>query len=355
MGATIIQRERETRPDGVPVEMVAWLVEPPVPGNAHGYKYRLYAGSVETGWGINMRLEKHFPTESVKDEFRVWTQIVKPELQLSANVLNICEYGVTEILNNVIDHSKSNNLIIRGEQDSQKTTLEIEDDGIGVFARLRAFFDFDSDIHALIELVKGKLTIAPDQHSGEGLFFASKVFDLFVIQAGELSVSFVNNQCEVRFVPSRVGTLLHMEIANNSKKTMEQTFNQFSDSGDRGFYRTRFFLSLAALEGNLVSRSQAKRVAARFEQFSEVELDFSGVHSIGQAFADELFRVWPLSHLHTNLQITNANEAVLKMCRHIKGRIDLPQLNASNDAGEKPPEENDGGDGSGGDMSDGLP
>lgn len=44
MGATIIQRERETRPGGVLVEMVVWHVEPSVPGCAHGYKYRLYAG-----------------------------------------------------------------------------------------------------------------------------------------------------------------------------------------------------------------------------------------------------------------------------------------------------------------------
>lgn len=49
----------------------------------------------------------------------------------------------------------------------------------------------------------------------------------------------------------RIGTLIHMEITNNSQKTMEQTFNQFSDSGDRGFYRTRFLLSLAALEVQL--------------------------------------------------------------------------------------------------------
>lgn len=44
MGATIIQRDRETRPDGVLIEIVVWAVDPPVAGCAHGYKYRLYAG-----------------------------------------------------------------------------------------------------------------------------------------------------------------------------------------------------------------------------------------------------------------------------------------------------------------------
>ena len=39
-------------------------------------------------------------------------------------------------------------------------------------------------------------------------------------------------------------------------------------------------------EGLLVTRSQAKRVAQRFECFKRVELDFVGVSDIGQAFAD---------------------------------------------------------------------
>jgi hypothetical protein len=80
-----------------------------------------------------------------------------------------------------------------------------------------------------------------------------------------------------------------------------------------------------AFEGNLVSRSQARRVAARFEQFGEVELDFSGVASVGQAFADELLRVWPLHHPQTRLLVVNAGEAVLRMIAHVRGRGDLPQ------------------------------
>ncbi len=282
-----------------------------------------------------MKLEKYFPLDTVKDEFRVWTQLAKPELRLPANVLYICEYGFTETLNNVIDHAQAQNLIIRGQQDTMSTVFEIEDDGIGVFAKLRTHFGLDSDIHALIELVKGKLTVAPEAHSGEGLFFASKMFDRFVIESGELSVSFTHDQCEVRNVAPRQGTLIQMEIANDSPKTAVQVFNHFCDTEALIFYKTRFFISLAALEGNLISRSQAKRVAVRFEQFSEVELDFTGVESLGQAFADELVRVWPLIHPQTKLLIVNANDTVLKMISHVKGRIDLPQPIPASDPQEK--------------------
>ncbi len=103
-------------------------------------------------------MEKRLPIATVKDEFRIWAQLVKPELHLSAAALMMCEYGFTEMLNNVLDHSQGNTVSIRVEQDEQCVNMEIEDDGIGVLASLREFFGLDSDVHALIELVKGKLT-----------------------------------------------------------------------------------------------------------------------------------------------------------------------------------------------------
>ena len=272
------------------------------------------------------KFEQRFSLDAMQDEFTIWTQIVKPSLRLPPNVLDICLHGFTEVLNNVIDHSQGKSVTIRGQQADASTIFEIEDDGVGVFGRLRAYFAFDSDIHALIELVKGKLTVAPQAHTGEGLFFSSKMFDQFIIESGELSVSFAENECEVRNIACRQGTLIRMEIANNSARTTKQVFDQFCGGENYAFNKTRFFLTLAAFEGSLVSRSQAKRVAARFEKFGEVELDFASVESIGQGFADELLRVWPLTHPQTKLLVTNANDAVLMMVGHIKGRQDLPQI-----------------------------
>ena len=44
MDAKLIHRSKQTRADGVTIEMVIWSVEPAVPGSAHEYKYRFYAG-----------------------------------------------------------------------------------------------------------------------------------------------------------------------------------------------------------------------------------------------------------------------------------------------------------------------
>jgi hypothetical protein len=67
------------------------------------------------------------------------------------------------------------------------------------------------------------------------------------------------------------------------------------------------------LDDPLVSRSQAKRVLARVDLFRTVVFDFSGVDSIGQAFADEIFRVFAQSHPGMELLFVHANASVRKM------------------------------------------
>ena len=64
-------------------------------------------------------------------------------------------------------------------------------------------------------------------------------------------------------------------------------------------------------DDKLVSRSQAKRVLVRIEKFKTVVFDFESVETIGQAFADEIFRVFKsrqpdieLIHLNANKQVT---------------------------------------------------
>ena len=50
-----------------------------------------------------------------------------------------------------------------------------------------------------------------------------------------------------------------------------------------------------------VSRSEAKRLLTNLERFREVVVDFTGVQSVGQGFADEVFRVWARANPETKL------------------------------------------------------
>jgi hypothetical protein len=116
-----------------------------------------------------------------------------------------------------------------------------------------------------------------------------------------------------------------MEISNNSTQITLEVSTRSPHPEELTFCKIPFFLSVAAFGSELITRSQAKRILARFESFEKVELDFTGIQLTGQGFADELARVWPLSHPATQLFITNATEPVEKMFRHVKGRPDLPQ------------------------------
>ncbi len=75
-------------------------------------------------------------------------------------------------------------------------------------------------------------------------------------------------------------------------------------------------MRLVQCEGEkLITRSQAKRVARCFEDLDRVELDFAGISEIGQAFADEIFRVFQAAHPGIRIIPINTEPAVANMIR----------------------------------------
>lgn len=63
----------------------------------------------------------------------------------------------------------------------------------------------------------------------------------------------------------------------------------------------------------LIARSQAKQLFNWNESFDTVVLNFHKIDSIGQSFADELFRVIPKAHPDIQFIIQNASQQILKM------------------------------------------
>ena len=66
-----------------------------------------------------------------------------------------------------------------------------------------------------------------------------------------------------------------------------------------------------------MSRSQAKRLLARLDQFSEVLLDFNDVEDIGQPFADEIFRVFQNAHPEIRILTARTNPNIDKMIEFV--------------------------------------
>ncbi len=123
------------------------------------------------------------------------------------------------------------------------------------------------------------------------------------------------------------GTLVSMKIAKSAPQTIQGIFEKFaSEKDDYGFTKTHVVIELARYEGeNLMSRSQAKRILMRVEKFKEVLLDFKGVESIGEAFADEMFRVHPLEHPNVLLPPSNTQSSGMKNIQPDKNPRGIPQ------------------------------
>ena len=115
------------------------------------------------------------------------------------------------------------------------------------------------------------------------------------------------------------GTAVWMTISTSATQTASEVFSKYQDD-DYLFTKTHVPVALSRYPGEqLVSRSQAKRVLTRFEKFSEVSLDFQGVQEIGQAFADEIFRVFRNSHPETKVLAFNTSPAIDRMISHVQG------------------------------------
>jgi hypothetical protein len=169
---------------------------------------------------------------------------------------------------------------------------------------------------AILELSKGKLTTDPDRHTGQGIFFTSRMLDEFSILSRGAYFSHEATQPADWILPDDdpdTSTMVTMELDNNTERTLKDVFDQYSSGDNYDFSKTVVPLRLAKFgEEKLISRSQAKRALARVERFKSVVFDFAGVEMIGQAFADEIFRIWAKAHGDVVCTVIDAGPAVRK-------------------------------------------
>lgn len=269
--------------------------------------------------GENRRFVRSYPKNGLAED-RVWHADLQPLLaNLPRNVLDIAQHGITEMVNNAVDHSEARSVTVAMECSRGQLQLGISDDGIGIFRKISRALALPDERLALLELSKGKLTTDPQRHSGEGIFFTSRMFDAFRIVSGALvfdhdasfDLDLLDEAGEVG------GTCVTMQIATASPRMVSAVFAEYSSGPDEySFARTVVPVRLAKVgDEALVSRSQAKRLLQRVERFRHVVLDFSGVASIGQAFADEIFRVFANAHAEVELIAIHAAPEVQQMIR----------------------------------------
>lgn len=255
----------------------------------------------------NRNLSEHEVLDTIENQYTILKQL--PE-----NVLNIFTYAFSEILNNAIEHSKSKDIDIEVSITNGKLTFIINDFGIGVFRNVMKKNKLKNELEAIQDILKGKTTTKPREHTGEGIFFTSKVGDVFTLESfGFLLV--VNNKTKNIYIQKppiqKQGTKAKFTITVNSNRHVKDVFVKFAEEEtDFGFDKTEIKVKLYSTRGVYVSRSQARRVLVGLDKFKSVILDFENVSMVGQAFADEVFRVFKNKYPDIKLIPINMEEHV---------------------------------------------
>lgn len=240
---------------------------------------------------------------------------------IKPNVKTILAYAFTEILNNAIEHSGSKTIHYQIIRNGRTIEFTIKDHGSGVFKNIRSKFNLASDLEAIQELIKGKSTTAPEKHTGEGIFFTAKAADKFSLSSFDKSLTFDNGVDDV-FVKeeksSFQGTTVKFTIGLESAKILENIFKEYSNESFV-FDKSKVNIKLFAGETEYMSRSQAKRLLNNLDKFAKIILDFKDIKTIGQGFADQIFRIFRLEHPEIEIETINCSDMVLMMIKHVKG------------------------------------
>lgn len=276
--------------------------------------------------GKNREFSKTFKVDDNFDEFEVYnTDFYWVVEHLPKNIEEIVEWGFTEILNNVKDHSQAKDVFIFLKVINNKVNLIINDNGIGIFNNIKKHKNIVNNKQILLELSKGKLTTDKENHTGLGIFWSIKSFDEFGIYTdGKIynlkdkktfNLKPTDDKDVDNYMQKDLSTSIMMSINASSKTKLKDVFDNFALQPECELNTTILNLALISERNRLVSRSQAKQVVNRLEEFKFITFDFAGIESIGQGFADEIFRVFWKKYPTLELSWINTNEDIEKMIK----------------------------------------
>lgn len=303
------------------------------------FHYRTYVSKmlrqlIEEG---RVRLEKHgrnvvyFVSDTVVGleenlhlkglhEDEIWAKLRKTTAflnDISEQAENILYFAFTEMLNNAIDHSRSGVGYVKIWLEDDRLKFIVKDNGVGVFRNVMTKKHLHSEIDAIQELIKGKLTTAARRHSGEGIFWTSKIADCFELKSYGYALM-INNNIEDYTIKTLnkevVGTEVYFEVAKDTDKSIRKLFREYTFDTEHLTLDTTVIPVNLYQEGDIwISRSQAKKILAGLDKYKKIIFNFAGVEVIGQAFADEIFRVWNIEHPDIILEPINMSDTVRLM------------------------------------------
>lgn len=266
----------------------------------------------------NASLEEHKVFMEIEDKLLRFKEL--PE-----NIRSIFTFAFLEMLNNAIEHSTSKIISVEIVLRDRLLSFVVNDAGVGVFRNIMKKKNLQSEIEAIQDLLKGKTTTLPRTHSGEGIFFTSKTADSFILDSFGRILSIDNNTDDVlarATSASKRGTRVIFKINTDSGRHLNDVFKKYTNIGgdsDYGFDKTEIRVKLFTSGGVHISRSQARRILEGLEKFKVIMLDYKDVPLVGQAFVDEIYRVFQNKHPDIVIQEENMSEGVQFMVERAKG------------------------------------
>ena len=258
---------------------------------------------------------KIYKNKNLEEDILYDELIKKYEIDKKNNVKHILVYAFTEMLNNAIEHSEGTEISIHYAENYFNIFVIIKDNGIGIFRKIVRDHNLKNENEAIFELKKGKLTSDAENHSGEGIFFTSKVVDYFLISSFNKTFSSGSDEYFYSIEQNRERTIKGTEVIlvlnKNTERTTKEIFDEYT-SDDFVFNKTKITVHLAKdyLGHDFVSRSLAKRILMNVEKFKVIVLDFENIDNIGQGFADEVFRVFKNKNPDITIVPINMNEEI---------------------------------------------
>lgn len=275
---------------------------------------------------VPMIFRKRYENTSL-EEHKVFMEIegkLSRFKELPENVRSIFTFAFSEMLNNAIEHSTSKIISVEVILRNKLLSFVVNDAGVGVFRNIMKKKNLQSEIEAIQDLLKGKTTTMPRTHSGEGIFFTSKAADSFILDSFGHILSIDNNTDIVLARTASAikrGTRVIFKINTGSERHLNDVFKKYTNIGsdsDYGFDKTEIRVKLFTSGGVHVSRSQARRILEGLEKFKVIMLDYKDVPLVGQAFVDEIYRVFQNKHPDIAIQEEKMSEGVKFMVERAK-------------------------------------
>lgn len=272
---------------------------------------------------LKSQLKKKYQNKNLTEDeiYNDFQQALQLKKRLKDNLYHIFYYSFSEMVNNAIEHSQSKQIQVKYYDNKKSLNFEVRDFGIGAFKNVMKKRNLKSEIEAVQDILKGKITTNPVRHSGQGIFFTSKIADLFIIESFGYRLRIDNSIPDIfieEISPELKGTKVLFSINLKTTKKLADVFYQYqTDKTNYNFNKTSVLVKLYTLGTEYISRSQARRLTSGLEKYEHIILDFQKVTTIGQAFADEIFRVFKSQNPDIVLEPINMEKTVEFMIKRV--------------------------------------